>query len=132
MCIVIRRVGTAIRLKYHWFLLTIILHQVLDNAGGHGNDDCVPRYVVMLKMKFNIECIHQVHCSLFTNVIDLGVWTTFQSGWYFMKRCHIEVLVSTVMTIWDEAKLDQQIKMYQKDSKRYYASSTSAKVVMIW
>ena len=110
MCIVMCHVGTAIRLKYHWVLLTIILYLVLDNAGGHGDDDCVTRYVDMLKTDFNIECIHQVPHSPFTNVLNLGVWATLQSEVerrHFMKRCHVKALVSTVMTTWDESKLNQ-------------------------
>jgi len=98
------------RSKYYWVLLTIIMCLVLDNTGGHGTDDCVMRYVAMLKTDFNIECIHQVPCSPFTNVLDLGVWATLQSEVerrHFMKRCHIKALVSTVMTTWDEGRLDQ-------------------------
>ena len=80
--------------------------------GGHGADDCATRYVAMLKMDFNTECIHQVPRSLFINVFNLGVWDTLQSEVerrYFVKRCHIKALVSIVMTTWDECKLDQQI-----------------------
>ena len=90
------------RSKYHWGPLKIILHLVLDNAGGYGTDDCITRYVAMLKTAFNIECIQ----------LDLSVWTILQSEVErqpFMKRCHVKVLVSTVMTTWDEGKLDWQI-----------------------
>ena len=36
--------GAAMGLKCHWVLLTIILYLVLNNAGGHGTDDCVMIY----------------------------------------------------------------------------------------
>jgi len=35
----IRRVGAAIQLKYHWVPLIIKLYLVLDNVGGHKDDD---------------------------------------------------------------------------------------------
>ena len=39
MCIAIHRVGTAMRSKYHWILLKIILYLVMDNDGRHETDD---------------------------------------------------------------------------------------------
>jgi len=66
----------------------------------------------MLKTDFNIECIHQIPRSPFTNVLKPSIWATFQlevERRNFMKRCHVEALVSTGMTTWDESKLDWQI-----------------------
>ena len=67
----------------------------------------------MSKTEYNIDCIHQLPCSTFTNVLDLGAWTIFQSEAerrHFMKHCHIKALVSTVMSTWDESKLNWQIE----------------------
>ena len=81
----------------------------MDNAGGHGTDDYVTRYVAILNMDFNIECIHHVSRSPFTNIFNLGVWATLQlevKRRHFMNHYHVEALTSTVMTTWDEGELD--------------------------
>ena len=70
------------------------------------------RDMLILKTDFNIECIHQVPCSPFINTLNHSVCTTLQSvveRRHFTKHCHVEALVSTVMTTWDEGKLDRQI-----------------------
>ena len=79
MCIAMCQVGTTIQSKYHWVPLKIILYLVLDNTGGHGTDDCITRYVALLKSDFSIEFIHQVPRSPFTNILDLGIWAMLQS-----------------------------------------------------
>ena len=114
-------VGTAIQVKYYWVLLTIILYLVLDNTGEHRADDCVTRYVAMLKSEFNIECIYQGPRYPFINVLDLSVWDTFQSEverQYFMKRCHVESLLSTVMITWGECILNWLIKNVFKRNEK--------------
>ena len=66
----------------------------------------------MLKEEFKIMCIHQVTRSPFTNVLDLGVWTTLQlevERRHFMKRYSIDALVNVVMSTWNDGHLDDSI-----------------------
>ena len=51
----------------------------MDNAGGHGTDDCVTEYVKMLEEDYNVICVHQRLRSPATNMLDLGVWMAFQN-----------------------------------------------------
>ena len=53
-----RRVGVAMRLKFHWLHMNVIIYTVLDNAGGHGTNLCVAQYTAMLRDDFNITLIH--------------------------------------------------------------------------
>ena len=50
----------------------------MDNAGGHGTDDAITQYTINMKDTYNIEIIHQVPRSPFTNVLDLGIWASLQ------------------------------------------------------
>ena len=71
-----RRIGVALRVKYHWVDFSTPIFLVLDNAGGHGTNQCIGEYVTMLKDEYNVICIHQVPRSPFNSVLDLGVWAT--------------------------------------------------------
>ena len=51
-----------------------IVYLVMDNAGGHGTDDCVKEYTHILFEDYNIQIIQQVPRSPETNVLDLGIW----------------------------------------------------------
>ena len=73
------RVGASIRSSYHWIPPVDCCYLVMDNAGGHGSDDAIEKYVRMLKEKYNIKTIFQVPRSPYTNVLDLGVWCSLQS-----------------------------------------------------
>ena len=79
MKIVMPEVGKVIRQKYHWVSLDIPVFLFLDNAGGHGTDEVVARYVADLKREFNVICVHQRSRSLATTMLDLGVWMALQS-----------------------------------------------------
>ena len=61
------------RKKYHWIHIEDPLYLNVDNAGGHGSNDAVSKYTEMLLKDFNINIIHQVPRSPFTNLLDLGV-----------------------------------------------------------
>ena len=50
MSSVIRRVGEAMRVACHGDRRDIVLYLVLDNAGGHGTNECVSAYTNMLKV----------------------------------------------------------------------------------
>ena len=50
-----------------------VLYIVLDNAGEHGTDAYVFKYINILKLEYNIELIYQVPDSLFTDTLNLGV-----------------------------------------------------------
>ena len=107
-----RRVSAAMRRKYSWVPMSVVLYLVLDNAGVHGTNECIADYVTTLKNEYNIECVHQTPRSPFTNALDLGVWATLQSEVerrHFMKRYTVDALVNTVMAAWTEGDLDDVI-----------------------
>ena len=112
MATAMRRVGICMREKYHWVSQDVMLYLVLDNAGGHGTNECVDAYVAMLKEEYNIMCIHQVPRSPFTNVLDLGVWAALQSEVerrHFLKRSDTNALVRTVNDVWREGNMNRVI-----------------------
>ena len=49
-----RRIGVALREKYHWVNLSTPIFLMLDNAGGHGTNQCIGGYVTMLKDEYNV------------------------------------------------------------------------------
>ena len=77
----------------------------LDNAGGHGTNDCVAEHVKMLKEEFNVICVHQRPRSPATNMLDLGVWMAFQN---VVEKIHAgkvrerDALARTVEEAWRE------------------------------
>ena len=81
----------------------------MDNAGGHGSAEAIDEYTNMLKGVYNIEIIHQIPRSPFTNVLDLGVWMSIQSiveRRHYLKRATTKALVNTVKQTWDGSNLD--------------------------
>ena len=69
----IKRVSIALHRSYHWVdISTEILYLLLDN-GGHGTNETVNEYVLILKNEYNVHCIRQISRSPFTNALDLGV-----------------------------------------------------------
>jgi len=56
------------------------LFLIMDNAGGYGTDDAIIEYTSRLRDVYNIEIIHQIPRSPFTNVLDLGVWCSLQAA----------------------------------------------------
>ena len=108
-----RRVAVNMRSKLFWVKMSTPLYLVMDNAGGHGTDQCVSNYTTILKQEYNIEIIQQIPRSPYTNVLDLGVWAGLQSmveRAHFMKRCNLEALVRTVYSVWNTGKLDTIIR----------------------
>ena len=104
-----RRVGVALRTCYHWVALTTVIYLIMDNAGGHGTNECVIEYTRIFKVEFNVVIIHQVPRSPYTNVLDLGVWRSLQSiveRKHFMRRCNADSLCRTVMEAWNGTALD--------------------------
>ena len=77
----------------------------MDNAGGHGTDDCVTEYVKMLEEDYNVICVHQRPRSPATNMLDLGVWMAFQN---VVEKIHAgkvkerDALARTVDDAWRE------------------------------
>ena len=77
---------------------------VMDNAGGHGTDATIEQYKKMLLDGTNIELIHQVPRSPYTNLLDLGVWCSLQSTvekMQYQKRTDVDALVSLVYEAWN-------------------------------
>ena len=106
------RVGIAMRQKYFWVSMSQVLYLIMDNAGGHGTDDAITQYTTNMKETYNIEIIHQVPRSPFTNVLDLGVWASLQAiveKKHFMRRCHVDALVNSVIETWKNHSLDRVI-----------------------
>ena len=106
------QVGQSIRSAYHWIPASKKCFLVMDNAGGHGTDEAIEKYVSMLNKKYNIETIFQVPRTPSTNVLDLGVWCSFQSRvkkTHHSKQCNANSLVRSVEETWNEGNLDQSI-----------------------
>ena len=57
---VMPQVGQAIRDTYHWVPREHPIFLYLDNAGGHGTQEIVDKYVKYLKDDFNVVCVHQL------------------------------------------------------------------------
>ena len=99
------KVGKAIRDSYHWVDMEIPIFLYLDNAGGHGTNECVDAYKHMLYEEYNVVCVHQCPRSPATNMLDLGVWMALQSvveKLHFKKRNEKEALARTVRKGWDD------------------------------
>ena len=95
----------------------------MDNAGDHGTDKYVKQYKNMLLTEFNIEIIHQVPRSPFTNFLDLGVYAGFQAAvdrCHFMKQCNVESLVCIINDTWEMAFLIVSSPMSSLNLKRLY------------
>lgn len=66
--------------KNSWASNNEQLFLVMANTGGHGTDNAIKQYTSNLGEVYNIEIIHQVLGSPFTNVVDLGVWVALQAS----------------------------------------------------
>ena len=73
-------VGAAIRGRYeaNGVRAEEVIYLVMDNAGGHGTDDCWDEYIACLRDKYNIEIIRQQPRTPESNMLDLGVWMHMQ------------------------------------------------------
>ena len=109
---VMPKIGQAIRDAYHWVPPEDFVYLVMDNAGGHGTDDCVKEYTRILVEDYNIQIIQQVPRSPETNVLDLGIWMSLQSAVEAKHRgrcCNAEILVTTVMEVWKDVASENGI-----------------------
>lgn len=98
-------IAQSIRDAYHWVKDEDTIYLVMDNAGGHGTDECVKEYTQNLLDKYNIEIVQQVARSPETNVLDLGIWMSLQSSVEKKHKgrcCNPKVLNKTVMEVWEE------------------------------
>ena len=110
-------VGKAIRAKYARVPRHIPIFLFLDNAGGHGTDECVAKYVADLKKYFNIICIHQQPRSPATNMLDLGIWMALQSvveKMHHGKRQHLKALCKTVTAAWGNLEEEKLKNVYER------------------
>ena len=98
-------IAQTIRKAYHFVDAATPIFLYLDNAGGHGTDDCVTQYVKMLEDDYNVICVHQRPRSPATNMLDLGVWMAFQN---VVEKIHAgkvkerDALARTVEDAWRE------------------------------
>ena len=102
---VMPQVGQAIRDTYHWVPREHPIFLYLDNAGGHGTQEIVDKYVKYLKDDFNVVCVHQRPRSPATNMLDLGVWMALQNvveRLHFKKRKELDALARTTEDAWGE------------------------------
>ena len=76
---VMPEVEEAIRNTHHWVELDTPICLFLDNIGGHGTNKVDDKYVTDLKNEYNVICIHQRPRLQAMNMLNLGVWTAFQS-----------------------------------------------------
>ena len=110
-------VGAAIRAKYAGVPRHIPIYLFLDNAGGHGTDEVVAKYVADLKKDFNVICIHQRPRSPATNMLDLGIWMALQSvveKLHHGQRQHLDALCNTVMKAWGELEAVKLTNVYER------------------
>ena len=54
MRLAMNRVGKVMREKYYWVKKETAIYLVIDNAGGHGTNDCVQEYTDRLRTEYNI------------------------------------------------------------------------------
>lgn len=110
-------VGKKIRETYHWVPVDWPIFLYLDNAGGHGTKEVVAEYVRELKEEHNVVCIHQRPRSPCTNILDLGVWMSFQSvveKLHWQKRREKEALWGTVEKAWEQLEPIKLTNVYAR------------------
>ena len=109
---VMKKLGKAIRDAFEWIPRSRVCYLFMDNAGGHGSIDAVRQYTQYLKVAWNIEIVHQIPRSPYTNLLDLGVWCSLQSRVekeHFLKRTDVPSLVTSVEAAWNNGALDDVI-----------------------
>ena len=102
---VMPKVGAAICAAYFWIAFAIPIFLYLDNAGGHGTQDAVDKYVKDLKKYFNVICVHQRPRTPASNMLDLGAWMALQNvveRLSIRNRKEVEVLARTVKEAWNK------------------------------
>ena len=90
--------------KHHWVELDVPIYLFLDNAGSHGANEAVDKYVEMLNNDYGAICIHQPPRSPATNMIDLRVWMDLQSvvkNLHFHQVYEIMALCNTTTKAWN-------------------------------
>ena len=112
------KVGRALREAYHFKPVEETIYLVMDNAGGHGKKEAIKEYTKYLKDEYNVQIIPQVPRSPYTNLLDLGVWCSFQARVkkkHHGQRCKVETLVESAYNTWNDESLDDVIgKVYKR------------------
>ena len=101
---IIHEAGRAIRSSFSFVPPSTTIYLFMDNAGGHGKDEVKKKYVRKLKTIYNIEVVWQVPNSPETNLLDLGIWCSFQSlvEKVHNKKCsNADALNRTIEKAWD-------------------------------
>ena len=109
---VMKKLGKAIRDAFEWIPREKICNLFMDNSGGHGSNEAADQYTKYLKETWNIEIVHQISRSPYTNLLDLGVWCSLQSQVekeHFLKRTDVPSLVTSVEAAWNNGALDDVI-----------------------
>ena len=117
----IRKVGKAIREKFHWVPHPQKCYLVMDNAGGHGKEEAITKYTDILETEFDIEIIHQIPRSPETNVLDLGIWCSLQWAMDKLmrgKRGDMEALVQGVACVWEDGAAGELSTAFSNVFKR--------------
>ena len=81
-------------------------------------------YVCNLKKEFNVECMHQIPRSPYTNVLDLGIWAALQSEVerrHFLKCCNVTALVKSVNIAWTDVNMNNVMSKVFDRIKRVLA-----------
>lgn len=84
----------------------------MNNARGQENDVAIKEYTNLLKQRGNINIIHQVPSSPFTNVLELCAWVSLQAAiekQYITQRCRVDIFANSVNTMWNNGNLDRCI-----------------------
>ena len=103
MMLVVDEIGDSIQKSFHWVKKGVPIHLFMDNISSHGTIDCKEEFVKTLKEKYNVVVVWQVPRSPETNLLDLGVWMSFQSLVERLHRFQLmepNVLNRTVMKAW--------------------------------
>lgn len=119
MNVVMPKVAAAIRQKMSpWIPADQIIYLVMDNAGGHGTEDTIWDYTLLLS-QYKIEVVQQIPRSPETNLLDLGIWMSIQSAVEreHQFKCHeANALASSVERAWSKRFADG--KVFQSVSRR--------------
>ena len=84
----------------------------------------------MLEEKYNLKTIFQIPRSPYTNVLDLGEWSSIQAKVekeHFGKRYEVKALANSLMDTWEKGDLNDTITSVFKQLKRVLAFIIEAK-----
>ena len=84
----------------------------IDGAGGHGTNEAINEFEKNLMIDFKIKLVFQVPRTLYSNVLDLGIWCGLQATvekTHYMRCCAVEALVRSVYETWEKGELNEVI-----------------------